>query len=181
MRRFIQHNLYIVYALSSAMCYAVHNFITANAMARWRNSVTVLFPEWTALILVPALYHLYRAKFLVHPATGRYWCKGHSVFYKEGDFYWPPFWNILARGMTSILVPITIALSTYFSREIGVSPAVVQSFTTLSSFMTAVGFYFSFGERLNLKHILGMLMIVGSVIIVAISKSVPEEEGRNTQ
>lgn len=37
--------------------------------------------------------------------------------------------------------------------------------------MTAVCFYFSFGEKLRLQHILGMIMIVASVLIVAVAKS----------
>ena len=52
------------------------------------------------------------------------------------------------------------------------SPAVAQSFTTLSSFMIAVGFYYSYGEKLTLQHVAGMLMIMGSVMVVAVSKSV---------
>ena len=54
------------------------------------------------------------------------------------------------RGITADVIPISIAMVSYFSREAGMSPAVVQSFTTLSSFMTAVCFYFSYKEKLTL-------------------------------
>ena len=59
------------------------------------------------------------------------------------------------------------------------SPAVAQSFTALSSFMTAVGFYFSYGERLTLQHVAGMLMIMGSVGVVAVAKSLQHSSERN--
>ena len=51
------------------------------------------------------------------------------------------------------------------------SAAVVQSFQTMSSFTTALLFYRLYDEKLNLQHILGMLMIVASVAIVAVCKS----------
>ena len=117
---------------------------------------------------------------VVQPETGRLWSRTHSVFFKyEKGFNWPALGNILVRGVSADMVPVTTALVTYFSREIGVSPAVVQSFTTLSSFMTAVGFYYSYGERLTYQHIGGMLMIVGSVLIVAVAKSLEQSNVSN--
>jgi drug/metabolite transporter (DMT)-like permease len=174
--QFMQENAFILYALVSAMCYAVHSYITAYAMTRWRNSFTVLFPEGFILIIGPLLYHLVRAKWVVYPQTGKYWTPSHSVFFIGGVFNTPALLNVLTRGFSADFVPITIAISTFYSKEIGLSPAVVQSFTTLSSFMTAVGFYFSFGEKLSVQHIMGMLMILGSVAIVAISKSLQQAD-----
>ena len=51
-------------------------------------------------------------------------------------------------------------------------PAVVQSFTTFSSFLTAIFFYFMYGERLTLSHLSGMVLIISGVIIVAVAKSI---------
>ena len=45
--------------------------------------------------------------------------------------------------------------------------------------MTAVGFYYSYGERLTYHHIGGMLMIVGSVLIVAVAKSMEQSNVSN--
>ncbi len=78
---------------------------------------------------------------------------------------------VLVRAIAANIIPINIAMVSYFSRKVDMSPAVVQSFTCLSSFLTAVCFYFSFGEKLRLQHIVGMFMIVGSVLIVAVAKS----------
>jgi O-antigen ligase len=55
---------------------------------------------------------------------------------------------------------------------IGVSPAVINSFTTMSSFTTALLFYILYKEKLNKSHIFGMLLIVGSVLIVAVCKTI---------
>jgi drug/metabolite transporter (DMT)-like permease len=53
----------------------------------------------------------------------------------------------------------------------------------MSAFTTAVLFYILYKERLNLQHILGMIMIVVSVLIVAVFKSMqmhPSSDGNNS-
>lgn len=78
---------------------------------------------------------------------------------------------MVMRGLVSDQITLNISLVTYFSKKVGISPAVIQSFTTLSSFTTALAFYLLYGEKLKMQHIAGMLMIMASVMIVAVSKS----------
>lgn len=115
---------------------------------------------------------------MVKPKTGgRIWSKAFSVFYKkDGTFNRLALVILIIRALAADVIPINIAMITYTCKQISISPAVVQSFTTLSSFMTAVGFYYSYGERLTYQHIAGMLMIVGSVLIVAVSKSMSHND-----
>ena len=181
MRRLIDENMFIVYSLSCAICFGVHNYITAVAMHKWRNSISVLYPEFISLMLVNILYHAYRAYTVVKPKTGgRIWSKALSVFYKkDGTFNRLALVILIIRALAADVIPINIAMITYTCKQISISPAVVQSFTTLSSFMTAVGFYYSYGERLTYQHIAGMLMIVGSVLIVAVAKSMEQSNVSN--
>jgi drug/metabolite transporter (DMT)-like permease len=79
---------------------------------------------------------------------------------------------LFLRSFTAVMIPVGVALSTYFCKKIHVSPAVVQSFSTMSAFTTALLFFKLYNERLNRQHIVGMLMIVASVLIVAVCKSV---------
>jgi drug/metabolite transporter (DMT)-like permease len=60
---------------------------------------------------------------------------------------------------------------TYICNQIGVSPAVIQSFTSMTTFMTALLFWFLYQEKLMHQHLLGMVLIVTSVVIVAVGKS----------
>jgi drug/metabolite transporter (DMT)-like permease len=66
---------------------------------------------------------------------------------------------------------IAIGLIAYYSREAGISPAVVLSLSILSSFTTALAFYFIYNEKLNSGHWIGMLCIMISVAVIALSKS----------
>lgn len=79
--------------------------------------------------------------------------------------------TVILRGLFSCIVPICISLITYYAKEAGISPAVVQSFNSFSSFMTAVVFYYLYQEKLTKQHLVGMLLIIASVFIVAISKT----------
>ena len=76
------------------------------------------------------------------------------------------------RSFTAVMIPVGVALTTYFCKMIHVSPAVVQCFSSMSAFTTALLFFKLYNERLNRQHIIGMLMIVASVLIVAVCKSV---------
>ena len=95
-----------------------------------------------------------------------------GVFWKDGKFNQLAMLAVILRGLNSFILPICFALLTYFCLEIGMVPAVAQSFTTFSSFTTAITFYFLYKERLTLQHMIGMIMIISSVIIVGIAKSI---------
>lgn len=78
---------------------------------------------------------------------------------------------VVKRGIVACLIPLNISIVTYFSKEVGFNPAVMQSFNSLSGFTTALAFYFFYGENLKAQHIVGMILIVASVFIVSIFKS----------
>ncbi len=80
--------------------------------------------------------------------------------------------------MIAVAIPSNIALMTYICREwVGVSPAVIQSFTSMTAFTTAILFYIIYDEKLAKQHLIGMCMIVVSVMIVAICKTISIENG----
>ena len=113
---------------------------------------------------------------MVKPETGGlWWTKSKSMFYRSsGTFILRPLLLVMARGLFSDLVPVNISLITYFSKKVNLTPAVIQSFTSLSAFTTAFAFYILYRERLHLYHILGMILIIISVVIVSVSKSMEQ-------
>ena len=96
-------------------------------MSKWRNSASILFPEFIPLILGSLIYHIYRAIYIVRPATGGlWWTKGRSAFFMgDGTIKKKAIMVVFVRAFTSTFVPVNIALVTYFSREVGFSPAVI--------------------------------------------------------
>ena len=101
------------------------------------------------------------------------WNRENSVYFTgDGSFRYFTLLIVVLRALAADLIPVNISMTTYFCKMIGVSPAVVNSFSTMSSFTSAVLFYILYKERLNRQHIIGMLLIVGSVLIVAICKTI---------
>lgn len=169
----IRENMFIVYSVGCACCFGMHNYMLSIAMAHWKNSIIILYPEFISLMVIPILYHIYRARYVVRQETGGlWWTKGRSMLFRgDGTFNSRPITVVFYRGITADLIPINIGLVTYFSKEVGFSPAVINSFNSLSAFTTAVLFYFLYKERLLFQHILGMVLIVASILIVAAGKS----------
>jgi drug/metabolite transporter (DMT)-like permease len=75
------------------------------------------------------------------------------------------------RGLAAVMIPMNISYMTYLCGQIGMSPAVIQSFTSMTTFMTALLFWVLYKENLMRQHLFGMALIVLSVIIVAFGKS----------
>lgn len=170
LKEILNANLFIVYSFGCALCFGIHNYMMSQAMHTWRNSVSVLFPEFIPLIITHAVYHFYKA-YNAKQTGGQYWSKDRSIFFENGKFRMAALFVIFNRSLTADLIPICISLVAYFCKKINVNPAVVQTFTTFSSFTTAVLFFVLYNERLRLQHVGGMILIVVSVMIVAIAKS----------
>ncbi len=102
--------------------------------------MTILFPEGFMFVLFWVLYHGYK-KF----------ANRDSVILREPSLYRnqetnrlnvKPILLTIFRGVIAVMIPANISLMTYICREwVGVSPAVIQSFTSMSAFTTAVLFY----------------------------------------
>lgn len=137
-------------------------------LQKWRHNATIVFAEFIPYMLCWAVYHIRQAVKVTMPLTGRLWSRETSIFFKSGV---TAIFVMLGRGLVSDMMTINISLVTYFCKRVGLSPAVIQSFSTLSSFTTALLFYLLYGERLGIQHIVGMVLIMGSVLIVAVSKS----------
>ena len=71
-------------------------------------------------------------------------------------------------------INLIVGLIAKYSRLADVSPSVILSSVSLSSFCVALLFYIIYKERITLYHIVGMLLIVLCVTLVAISKSGPD-------
>lgn len=94
-----------------------------------------------------------------------------GLFWKDGKFNKLAFIALILRAINCYILPIALTLLTYFSVKVGLIPAVVQSSTTFTSFLTAFIFYFMYGEKLTPSHLTGMVLIVSGVILVAVAKS----------
>lgn len=166
---FFKENASVIYALLCAIFFAMHNYLIAFSMHQWRNSVSIMYPEFISLMLSAVIYHaVYVPLFMKKERFSEI----KAVYWKDGKFNNLAFGVIILRGLNAFAVPLIFALMFYFCAEVGTIPAVVQSFTTFSSFVTAIFFYFMYGEKLTLAHLTGMVLIISGVIIVAVAKSI---------
>lgn len=79
-----------------------------------------------------------------------------------GTCCWFNFFNIIEKTIQS-----------------GVNPSVVVSLATITSFTTAIVFYFIFQEKLQFRHLIGMVLATASVILIAYSEeSQLQNDGR---
>ena len=111
----------IIYSLLCAILFAIHNYLMAYCMRRWRNSVTVLYPEFLSFMLPAILYHtaylpLVEKRPVLSGITG--------VYLKDGHVNRHALVALVLRGVNSCVLPVSFALLTYFCNEVGMLPAV---------------------------------------------------------
>jgi drug/metabolite transporter (DMT)-like permease len=54
----------------------------------------------------------------------------------------------------------------------GTSPSIILSINSVTSFFCAIAFYVVYGEKLKVKHLIGMCLMVCCVVIIGLSKSI---------
>ena len=75
------------------------------------------------------------------------------------------------RGFTSFFVYYMLFNMNKFSDRAGVSPAIIQSIVAYSTFLSAVIFYLLYGEKMNIQHYIGMVLIIIGIVFIAYQKS----------
>ena len=131
----IQGHIFFLHALLASLSFAMHNYIVSYAMTRWHNSSSVVVAECFA----------YMAQFLAY--------HGYLRFKKQKTITFNPFgksknpskvfkFSLLGRGVLVCITIANVSLISHYSKEAGVSPAVMLSLTIFSSFISACAFYY---------------------------------------
>jgi len=154
-----------VYAIISAVCFALHNYLVYYAM-KTSNIVAVTcegFPfTLTYAVYLVHNYFVKKRRVKKNATTDDKVAKDESV----------KCWSmVFLRGVLTCKLAINTALISYYSVEGGVSPSVMLSIVALTSFTTAISFYYLYNERLLFKQMIGMGIIMLSVIVISVSRS----------
>ena len=76
-----------------------------------------------------------------------------------------------ARGLLTCALAFNTGLISKYSTLGGVSPSVLMSMVSLTSFTTALVFYVMYQEKLYIRQMIGMALIVFSVIVISLGKN----------
>jgi len=80
---FYKENASIIYALFCAIFFAIHNYLIAFSMHQWRNSVSVIYPEFISFILSAVIYHTFYVPIVLKKERAS---EIKAVFWKDGKF-----------------------------------------------------------------------------------------------
>ena len=73
------------------------------------------------------------------------------------------------------MIPINTALIAFYAIKADLSVGAMYSMVTLASFFIALTFYLLYNEKLLIRHIVGMVLMIFGVISIAFSKSQDQE------
>ena len=159
-------------AIAASIFFALHNYIVSYAMVAWHGSSSIVVTEWFVLIAIYIAYHLYLMN-KNKKEKGHYWSYQESQVLNFANFQKSRtlFGCILIRAVFVCLATVNVALIAHYAKAAGISPAVMLSLTIFSSFTSAIAFYFIYSEKLNVRHWIGMISIMISVLIIGLAKA----------
>lgn len=156
--------MYLVYAVISAVCFALHNYLVYYAMKT--SSIVAVTCEGFPFTITYAVYLLH--SLFVNRRKEKLTQVSEKKLVADSVKCWS---MVLLRGFLTCKLALNTALISYYSLEGGMSPSVMLSIVALTSFTTAISFYYLYNERLLLKQMIGMGIIMLSVIVISVSRS----------
>ncbi|CDW77625.1 UNKNOWN [Stylonychia lemnae] len=164
--------LAIIFAFSSAFGFAIHNYFVTYGIRMRNNSSSIAFAEFFSLMAAPIFLQMYLAGHSFKN-KGKLWIKQESQLYDKSTlrFKYICLFCVISRGIISVFLNSNVGFMAYYSFRADISPSVIISINSLTSFTVAIVFYFLYHEKLNFKHLIGMILIIICVVLIAISKS----------
>jgi drug/metabolite transporter (DMT)-like permease len=164
---------YLVLAALGGILFGTSNFIVDHVLSKSESTFRVLSLQGFSVLTYFLCYHglqagkLYRKK-------GHFWSREDSCYFLRGKH--PPSvdWSLIkmmgVRYMCSLSGQVIAILTFVTAIKAQVSSAFIISLLSSTSVLTAIVFYFKFGERLQLIHAYGMLLMILSVIFITNSQ-----------
>jgi drug/metabolite transporter (DMT)-like permease len=105
--------------------------------------------------------------------TGKIWTPIQSSFYRrDGTLSAKKTGGMVARGFFALINFIVLFGTMKYAVASGTSPSIILSINSVTSFFCAIAFYVVYGEKLKVKHLIGMCLMVCCVVIIGLSKSI---------
>eukprot|EP00347_Sterkiella_histriomuscorum_P006182 403353746 len=162
----------LLMALLSSLFYSVHNYGVTSAVKLRNNSSSVVYCELFGLLIFYVVIHAYLC-IRSYQKCGTFWTRQKSQFInsKTGKLSYIGPLCVILRGALLALNNVNVGFVGKYSRLADVSPSVVLSIVSASSFTVAIAFYILYKEKINYKHLIGMILLIVSVLLMSISKS----------
>lgn len=170
----------LICAFVASFIYGTFYFSLQFAISK-ESTMRTIYPMGIMMFIYSLIYHIYKSvKNLMDKQP--IWRKENSVFFKktDGSFNTYMVTLIFFRGFFQILCFINFFYVIDRSNQAGISVSVIFSIGSLSSFFGALLSYIVFKEKLNMRHFIGMTMIVTAAILLGISKEQDDQYGEES-
>lgn len=161
-------NYYYVLAIGSALVFGINNFCMEYTL---EDSLDVKY-IWFGCPGYIFFYLAYHATMMINSKrnSGVFWTRENSAYFRKDTLTvdWGNITGVAIRSIISLLVVYFQYGLVYYSVTSGVSNSVIISILTCTAFLTALIFYLVFKENLAIKHFIGMICLMGSVLFISI-------------
>ena len=99
---------------------------------------------------------------------GKGWDKSRSRYFRpNGSLNWFNILGIITRAGLAFLGTILIYLTFQYSVLAGIISSIVISILSGTAFFTSLAFYLIYREMLTIRHLVGMILLIGGIFVIA--------------
>ncbi|CDW75156.1 UNKNOWN [Stylonychia lemnae] len=171
-KQITEQNSWLIYSVMGAISLASHNYIISVQM-NMKNNSSYIYSECFSFITFPLCYHALQA-YNTWQSRGKFWTKDKSQLTLISNREKIDIHKIILlifRGILQVMIPLNTALIAFYAIKVDMSVGAMYSIVTLASFFIAFTFYILYKEKLLVRHIVGMVLMIFGVISIAVSKS----------
>eukprot|EP00347_Sterkiella_histriomuscorum_P018736 403344374 len=161
--------------------YAIHNYLISYG-AILRPSMSSVYPQWMTYLSFFLVYHAFLGIQNIQKGD-KFWNRNNSMIYKGTDknaIDYLILFGLILRAIGSV----GGFLNTYgiirAAQIANLSPSVAMSFTSFTMFLVSLVFYLAYNEKLTIKLIMGMMLVVMAVFLVGIDKAISDYNSKES-
>lgn len=152
----------------------MNNFLIDNVM-QGAMSLRILYLTGLGAIVYYFAYHITCAV-NIYKAKGKFWTKEDSAYYREdGTLDRRLIFLVFGRFACTFFLILQIYGVFYTSIASGISTAIITSLFAANVLTTSLAFLLIYDEKLGVRHYIGMICIIISIVLIAYGKDAEKE------
>ena len=153
----------------AAFLFGLANFLTGHLSYRLHRAGG--YPFFISNLTHWIIYHLVTA-IIQKGKSGTYWSKEESLYFDKSSklFRKDRAMGPLFRGIVQICIFFSMFLTLEASHQADINQGIISSLFSTSIIFSSLLFYLLFKDKLTVRHLLGLLMMIVSVVLICMGK-----------
>lgn len=162
-------NAYLKWTFAACIFFGTSNFLTGHLSTKLGTAGG--YPFFIGNLISWILYHSFIG-YHNRELTGSLWNKETSTYYDvhTGKIELSRLMGPISRGIIQVATFFAVFLTMEFAFKAGVNQGIIASLFSTSIVFSSILFYFLYEEKLSIRHLIGLALMLTAVVLISIGK-----------